>query len=180
MLLILAVQDILQILTVLVLLHDRIDFHHLVLADPAIQVCDFLQAGNLMVLMLLHGLYEVSSINKALVCTSVQPSEALTQQIHVQGAVLQINAVQIGDFKFTTRRRFQVLCKFDHAVIIEVQASYAVVALRMLRLFLNRNSLTDLIELNDAETLLIVHVVAKHCCTPAALSVFYCSSQSFL
>ena len=94
MFLILAVHDILQILAVLVLLHVLIDFHQLVLADPAIQVCDFLQAGNLTVLMLLHGLYEVSSINKALVCTSVQPSEALTQQFHVQGAVLQINAVQ--------------------------------------------------------------------------------------
>ena len=48
-------------LTVLVLLHDLIDFHQLILADPTIQVCDFLQAGNLTMLMLLglsFGLYK--------------------------------------------------------------------------------------------------------------------------
>ena len=61
MLLILAIHDVLQILPILVLLHNLIDFHQLILADPAIQVCDFLQAGNLTMLMLLglsFGLYK--------------------------------------------------------------------------------------------------------------------------
>ena len=47
MFLILAVHDILQILTILVLLHDLIDFHQLILADPSVQICDFFQASNL-------------------------------------------------------------------------------------------------------------------------------------
>ena len=56
MFLILAVHDVFQILTVLILLHDLIDFHQFILADPAVQVCDFFQAGNLTMLMLLHSL----------------------------------------------------------------------------------------------------------------------------
>jgi len=47
MFLILAIHDVLQILSILVLLHDLIDFHQFILADPAIQICNFLQAGDL-------------------------------------------------------------------------------------------------------------------------------------
>ena len=142
MFLILAVHDILQILAVLVLLHDLIDFHQVILADPAIQVCDFLQAGDLTMLMLLHSLHEVGSIHKALVCTSVQPSESLTQQLYIQGAILQINAVQISDFEFTTRRRFQILGKLDHTIVVEIQTGDTIIALRMFWLLLDRNGLT--------------------------------------
>ena len=59
MFLILAVHDVLQILSVLILLHNLIDFHQLILADPSVQICDFFQAGNLTMLMLLDSLYEV-------------------------------------------------------------------------------------------------------------------------
>ena len=61
MFLILAIHDVLQILSVLILLHDLIDFHQLILADPSVQICDFFQASNLTMLMLLglsFGLYK--------------------------------------------------------------------------------------------------------------------------
>lgn len=103
MFLILAVHDVLQILSVLILLHDLIDFHQLILADPSVQICDFFQASNLTMLMLLDSLYEVGGIHQALMCTCIQPSEALTQQFYIQGAVFQINTVQIGNFQFTTQ-----------------------------------------------------------------------------
>ena len=125
-------------------------------------------------LMLFHGLYKVGSINKALVCSSVQPSEALTQQFHIQSTIFQINAVQISDFEFAARRRFQVFSKFDHTVIIEVQTSHAVVTLRMFWLFLNRNGLTVLVKLNNTESLRIVHIVAKHGCTFSVFCFFHC------
>ena len=120
MFLILAVHDVLQILSVLILLHNLKDFHQLILADPSVQTCDFFQAGNLTMLMLLDSLYEVSGIHQALMCTCIQPSEALTQQLYIQGTVFQINTVQIGNFQFTTGRRFQVLGKLDCTVIIEI------------------------------------------------------------
>lgn len=112
-------------------------------------------------------------------CTSIQPGKALTQKFYIQRTIFQINTIQVSDFQFTTRRRFQVLCKLDHTVIVEIQTGYAIVALRMLRFFLDRNGLTVLVKLNNSETLRIVHIIAKHGCTLAALSVFYCGSQSF-
>lgn len=96
-LLVLAVQDIFQILAVLVLLHNLIDFHQVILADPAVQICDFFQASDLTVLMLLYRLHKVGGVHQALMCTSIQPSETLTQQFHIQRTVLQINAVQISN-----------------------------------------------------------------------------------
>ena len=131
-------------------------------------------------LMLLHSLHEVGSIHKTLVCTSVQPSESLTQQLNIQGAILQINAIQIGNLQFTTRRRFQVLCKLDHTVIIEVQASHAIVALRMFWLFLDRNGLTVLVKLHNTKTLWIVHIVAKHRCALAVFCILDCCLQALL
>lgn len=126
MLLILSVHNILQILSILVLLHNLIDFHQFNLADPSIQICNFLQAGNLTMLMLLHSLYKIGCIHQTLMCTCVQPGKALSQQFHIQRTLFQINTIQIGNLQFTTSRRFQVLRKLNHTVIIEVQTSYTV------------------------------------------------------
>ena len=94
---VLSIQHVLQILTVLVLLKDFINFQHILAADPAIQICDFLQAGNLAMLMLFNGFHKIRRIHKALMGAGVQPCESLTQQLHVQGAVFQIDAVQVGN-----------------------------------------------------------------------------------
>ena len=48
-----AVQDILQVLTVLILLHHFINAQNVFPADPSIQIGDFLQTGDFAVLMLL-------------------------------------------------------------------------------------------------------------------------------
>lgn len=45
-LLIFPIHNILQILPILILFHDLIDFHQLFFADPSIQICDFFQTGN--------------------------------------------------------------------------------------------------------------------------------------
>ena len=50
----------------------------------------------------------------------------------------------------------------------------------MFWLFLDRNGLAILVKLHNTETLRIIHIVAKHGCTLATLSVLYCGSQSFL
>lgn len=100
-------------------------------------------------LMLLNSLHKIGGIHQALMCTSIQPSKALPQQLHVQGTIFQINAVQIGNLQFTTSRRFQVLSKLDHTVIIEVQTGDTVVALRMFWLFLDRNGLTVLVKFHN-------------------------------
>ena len=55
---VLAVQNILQVLAVLVFLVYLIGGQNLFAADPAVQIGDLLQAGNLSVLVGFYGLYE--------------------------------------------------------------------------------------------------------------------------
>ena len=58
-----SVDDILQVLTVLVLLVDLVCGHNLFLGDPAVCVGDLFQARNLSVLVGLDGLNEVGCLN---------------------------------------------------------------------------------------------------------------------
>ena len=81
---VLAVQNVLQILTILVLLEDFIYFQNVLTADPAIQIRNFLKASNLAVLVLLDGFHKVSRIHQALMGAGVQPGKTLTQQLDVQ------------------------------------------------------------------------------------------------
>ena len=73
-----AVQYVLQILPVLVLFHDFIDLEDCFSGDPSVQLGDFFQAGDLAVLMLLHGLDEVGGIHQAFVSPCIQPGKALS------------------------------------------------------------------------------------------------------
>ena len=57
-LLIFPIHNILQILPILILFHDLIDFHQLFFADPSIQICDFFQTGNFAMLMLFQFVFE--------------------------------------------------------------------------------------------------------------------------
>lgn len=92
-----------------------------------------------------HDRCQCGQINQTLMCACVQPSKALTQQFHIQGTVFQIDAVQVSNLQLTTGRRLQLLCEINHTVVIEIQAGHTVIALRMLRLFLDRNGLFSLI-----------------------------------
>lgn len=75
----------------------------LVFADPAVQVTDLLEARNLAVLMRLDGFYEVGCLYQTLMCTGIQPGEALSEKLNVQAAVFQIDPVQVGDLKLSAR-----------------------------------------------------------------------------
>ena len=98
-----SVHHIHQILTVLIFL-QRLDVgQKLVFADPAVQVTDLLEARNLAVLMGLDGFYEVGCLYQALMCTGIQPGEALSEKLNVQAAVFQIDPVQVGDLKLSAR-----------------------------------------------------------------------------
>lgn len=53
-------------------------------------------------LVRLDGLYEVGCLDKALMCSGIQPGKALSEKFYVQLAVFQIDAVQIGDLKLAS------------------------------------------------------------------------------
>ena len=97
---ILAVNYIEQVLSVLVLLHHFIDLEHILFADPAVQLGDFFKAANLSVLVLLHSLHEHCRVYKALVGSCVKPCESLAQELDIQLAFFQIDAVQVCDLIF--------------------------------------------------------------------------------
>ena len=78
-----AVQYIFQILAVLILLQYFINFQYIVFGDPAVEICDLLQASDLTVLVAFHGFYEVGSFHKAFMCTGIQPCESLAKKFYV-------------------------------------------------------------------------------------------------
>ena len=95
------VQNVLEILSVLVFLEDFICFQDFLAGDPSVAVGDFLEAGNLAVLVCFDRLDEVSGVDKALMGSGVQPCEALAEQLDMELFVVQIDPVEIGDLIFT-------------------------------------------------------------------------------
>ena len=130
-------------------------------------------------LVLLHGLYEVGGIGQTLMGTGIQPGEALSQKLYIQLSLLQINPVQVGDLQLAPGGRFQILCVLDDMIIVEIQPGHAVIALRLLRLFLNGYGLSFFIELHNAKTLRIIHIVAEHAGALSVLRAFDCGAQPF-
>ena len=114
-----AVQNILQITTVLVFVGLNNSFHILT-GDPAVCISDIFQTGNFAVLMGFHGFDEVGGIHQAFVGTGVQPGEALTQQLYVELAGLQIDPVQVGDLQFVALGGLQALGVLHNTVVIEI------------------------------------------------------------
>ena len=99
---ILSVEDVFQILTVLILFQDLIYLHDLLTADPAVQIGDFLKAGDLSVLVLFHSLYEICRVDQALVGTCIQPGESLTKKLNVQMTFFEIDPVEVCDLKLAS------------------------------------------------------------------------------
>ena len=80
---VLAVQNILQILPILVFLQNLIYFQDIFPADPSVQIRDFFQTADLSMLVLFQRLYKVGGIHKAFVCTGIQPGKALSQKFDI-------------------------------------------------------------------------------------------------
>ncbi len=83
----------------------------------------------------------------------VEPGKALSEKFHIQSSLFQIDPVQIGNFQLAAGGRLQILRILYDLIVVEIESGHAVVALRMLRLLLNRNSLSVGIEFHDSEPL---------------------------
>ena len=130
--------------------------------DPTVEIGDLLQTGDLAVLMSLHGLDIVGRVDQALVGAGVEPGEALTEQLHIEGVILEVDAVEIGDLQLASGGGREVFRVFHDLVVVEIQSRHAVIGLRLLRLFLDGDDLAVLVEFHDAEALRIVDIVAEH------------------
>ena len=61
----------------------------------------------------------------------VKPREPLSKKLDMQIALLKIDPVEIGDFKFPTGRWLEPSGKLHDAIVVEVESRDAIVALRL-------------------------------------------------
>ncbi len=75
---------------------------------------------------------------------------------------LEVRAIHVGNFQFATLRRLDALGNLDNIVIVEIQAGYRVVGLRLQRLLFDTQRAASRIKLDNAETFRIGDVIAKN------------------
>ena len=129
--------------------------------------------------MLLHGLDEIGGVDQALVGAGIEPGEALAEQLDMEPVILQIDPVQVGDLIFSAGRGLEALGVFHDLFVIEIEAGHAVVALGPGRLLLDGDRVAVRVELDDAEALRIVHIVAEYGRPVPALGALNGGAQSF-
>ena len=173
------VQNVLEILSVLVFLEDFVCFQDFLAGDPSVAVGDFLEAGNLAVLVCFDRLDEVSGVDKALMGSGVQPCEALAEQLDMELFVVQIDPVEIGDLIFTACGGLKVFGIFHHAAVVEVQSGHAVIALGMGGFLLDGDSISVFVEFHNAKALGVVDIITENSCSFALLCFLNGCAESF-
>ena len=76
--------------------------------DPALAEGDFLRAGDLEALALLDGGDELAGFEQAVVGAGVEPGVAAAHDLDVELAFFEVEAVEVGDLEFATRRGLEV------------------------------------------------------------------------
>ena len=139
-------------------LGERFELHR---RDPALAEGDFLGAGDLQSLALLDGGDELPGFEQAVVGAGVEPGVAATHDLDIELALFEVEAVEVGDLEFATGRRLEVAGAVDDRVVVEVEAGDGVVGFGLLRLFFEAQDLAVGVELGNAITLGVMHVVGE-------------------
>ena len=92
----------------------------------------------------------------------IEPGHAAAEDLDLQGAAVQVDAVDVGDLQFAARRGLQRLCDADDIVVVEVQPDDRVPRFRRLRLFLEADRLHRVIEGDDAVAFGIAHRIGEN------------------
>lgn len=130
--------------------------------DPAVLPGDLLGHGHGKVLGVFHGADELGGLVQALHGAGVQPRVPAAQRHHGQRPLLQVHPVEVGDLQLAARGRLHLMCLGGHVARVEVQAGDGVGALGLGGLLLDGDGPALVVELDDAEALGVVHVVAEH------------------
>ena len=130
--------------------------------DPAVLPGDLLGHGHGKVLGVLHGAYELRGLVQALHGAGVEPRVAAAQGDDGQRPLLQVHLVERGDLQLAARRRLDPMGLGGDVTRVEVQAGDRVAGLGLGGLLLDGDGPPLRIELDDAEALGVVHVVAEH------------------
>ena len=110
---------------------------------------------------MLHGADELRGLVQALHGAGVEPRVAAAQGDHGQRPLLQVHLVERRDLKLAARGRLHPMGLGGHVARVEVQAGDCVGALGALGLLLDGDGPALAVELDDAEALGVVHVVAE-------------------
>ena len=129
--------------------------------DPAVLPGDLLGDGHGQVLGVLHGADELRGLVEALHGAGVQPRVAAAEGDHGQRPLLQVHLVERGDLQLAAGRGPHLMRLGGHVARVEVQAGDGVGALGALGLLLDGDGPPLAVELDDAEALGVVHVVAE-------------------
>ena len=129
--------------------------------DPAVLPGDLLGDRDRQVLGVLHGADELSGLVQALHGAGVQPRVAAAEGDHGQRPLLQVHLVERGDLELAARGGLDPVRLGGHVARVEVQAGDGVGALGLGGLLLDGDGPPLRIELDDAEALGVVHVVAE-------------------
>lgn len=130
--------------------------------DPAVLPGDLLGHGHGQVLGVLHGADELRGLVQALHGAGVEPRVAAAQGDHGQRPLLQVHLVERGDLQLPAGRRLDLVGLGGDVARVEVQAGDGVGALGLGGLLLDGDGPALAVELNDAEALGVVHVVAEN------------------
>lgn len=129
--------------------------------DPAVLPGDLLGDRDRQVLGVLHGADELRRLVQALHGAGVQPRVAAAERHHGQRPLLQVHPVEVSDLQLAAGRRLDPMGLGSHVARVEVQAGDGVGALGLGGLLLDGDGPPPRVELDDAEALGVVHVVAE-------------------
>ena len=129
--------------------------------DPAVLPGDLLGHGHGQVLGVLHGADELRGLVQALHGAGVEPGVPAAEGHDGQRPLLQVHLVERGDLQLAAGRRLDPMRLGGHVARVEVQAGDGVGALGLGGLLLDGDGPPLAVELDDAEALGVVHVVAE-------------------
>ncbi|OIQ75685.1 hypothetical protein GALL_426430 [mine drainage metagenome] len=92
----------------------------------------------------------------------IEPGVAASESLHLQAALLQIDAVDVGDLQFAARRGLEAGGDVEHLLVVEIQSGDGMAALRSGRFFFQAHGASLRIELDHAVALGVVHVIGEH------------------
>ena len=129
--------------------------------DPAVLPGDLLGDRDRQVLGVLDGADELRGLVQALHGAGVQPRVAAAECDHGQRPLPQVHPVEVGDLELAARGGLDPMRLGGHVTRVEVQAGDGIGALGLGWLLLDGDGTALRIELDDAEALGVVDVVAE-------------------
>ncbi len=102
-------------------------FKELFLANPTIDIGNFLDCANLDSLAVFDHLHEFACFDEAVHGAGIKPGETTAEQFYVEFPLFQVNTVEVRNFKLAASRRFNLFSHFNDAAIIEIKTRYTIV-----------------------------------------------------